>query len=1147
MSEQDTSSLVSVFEDFFTNIYKERINDVLSSYPSTRSLEVDFEDIDKFDTTVADQLIHEPEVVVDAAEEAIRNLNLTLPPGVGEFSPHVRFYNGPGNEIMIERLSSKRLNELVTFKGIITKRTDVMHKVKMAHFYCQACSETYNVQVTRNFKPPRMCASCKKLALLPNEEKSKFVDIQKAEAQDLLEKVSGGSPAAKMELWFEDDIVNYITPGENVEVTGILRIKPSQNMKQKNELVFNRYVEVVHIKSLKRDFEEIHLTKEDVEHIKELSGHPEIINRIFGSIAPAVYGYSEVKKALALQLFGGTKGKMMKGSAAVRDDIHILLIGDPGIAKCADGDSEVLLADGSLAKIRDVVEEVLKEKGKTQVEDGFYATSNHDLVSLDLDARISPSKATYFWKLQSPKFMYEVETGTGKKVTVTPEHPFFISSDGHIASKPAKELKEGEFISTPGKLPIKGKLQPIPRPRRGKTNATKARLPKNLDADFARLLGYLAGDGYFRRTSSFEISLTNNDSGLLADFNSILKKYGIPTKVKQDRRTRAKTSFAFSVELGSALSSLGLEGKNARTKTIPQAILKSRNREVSEFIKAYFDCDATLGKRGITIASASRELLSRAQLLLLRFGIISQLHKTSSRATNTAAKKRRTYFRLFILGENAKKYAEHIGFNCKRKSKKLASISSKREEDFNTNIDIVPNLARILLKTRRELGLTQSQCGLPRSTYAHYEQGNRNPSRRSLQKIAGAFKRAAPKAKPVLLLDSLSKSHVFWDKVSRIRRTKPKEKWVYDLQVDPTHNFVANSLVVHNTRFLNSTSTLAPKSMYVSGKSVSGVGLTASAEKDELGDGGWTLKAGALVLASGGIGAIDEFDKIDDEDRASLHEVMESQTVSIAKAGIVAKFKAKTAIVAAANPKHGRFNQTKNLADQFDVPPSLLSRFDLIFPILDVLDEEKDQNLAEHILTSHIEAARGTYVEQEELLDKEILRKYIAYARRYVHPVLSDSAKDKIKEFYLDLRRRGKSSGSVPITPRYLEGLVRLAEAHAKIRLSDTVEFDDAKVAVELMDHVLRKVMTDQETGKFDVDIITTGRSRSQVEKVERLLDIIKEKTRDQEAVPRNEVLDEAESSGMDKGAAKRILQELMRKGEVYEKEPGWIALVGNR
>ena len=1144
MGEQDLTSLVSVFEDFFTNIYREKINDVLASYPTLRSINVDFQDLDKFDTAVGEQLLSEPEVVTEAAEEAIQNMNLTLPPGVGEFKPHVRFFNSPNSETMIERLSSKKLNELVCFKGIVTKRTDVMHKVKKAHYSCQACGESYDVIVSRNFKPPRMCVSCKKLALIPNEEKSEFTDMQKAEVQDLLEKVSGGAPAAKMEIWLEDDLVNNINPGENVQITGIMRIKPTQNVRQKNELIFNRYVETVHVESLKRDFEEITLTKEDIQRIKEMSKQPDITERIFASIAPAIYGYNEVKKALALQLFGGTKGKMMRGDAAVRDDIHLLLIGDPGIAKCTDGNSEVLLADGSLMKIRDVVEEVLREKGETKVEDGVYAVSNHDLLSLNLDAKVGPSKATYFWKLEAPEHMYEVETGTGKKVIVTPEHPFFISSNGYVASKPASALKEGEFISTPRKLQVKGTNQKLPSLNRGKTNANKIKLPAHLDEGFARLLGYLAGDGYFRKTTSYEISLTNNDTEVLEDFDAILSSYKLRTKTREDKRTGAKTSSAFSVELGNVLSKLGLEGKTAHTKTVPNAILKSKDNIAAEFIKAYFDCDATVGPEGITAVSASQDLLSRVQLLLLRFGIISQLHETVARATNTKNPKRKKYYRLFLLGENAKRYSENIGFTCKRKAKKLNSLEKK----FNTNQDVIPNLSTILKETRKMLELSQFDCGLPRSTYQHYECGDRNPSRNSLSRVVAAFKKADKTNKNVRILELLSESHVFWDKVRKIRKIKPKEKWVYDLQVDPTHNFIANGMVVHNTRFLNSAVALAPKSMYVSGKSVSGVGLTASAEKDELGDGGWTLKAGALVLASGGVGAIDEFDKIDEEDRASLHEVMESQTVSIAKAGIVAKFKAKTAIIAAANPKHGRFNQTKNLADQFDVPPSLLSRFDLLFPILDVLDEEKDLNLAEHILSSHIEAARGIFTgEDENVLDKEILRKYIAYARRYVHPILTDSAKNRIKEFYLDLRRRGKSSGSVPITPRYLEGLVRLAEAHAKMRLSETVELADAQISVALLDYVLKKVLTDQETGRFDVDIITTGRTRSQVEKIETLIDIIRDKTREQEAVPRQEVLDDAEAAGLDPGTAKRILTELMRKGEVYEKEPGWIALVGNK
>lgn len=1142
---QDLSSLISSFEEFFTTIHKEKITDVLLAYPRIRSVEVDYNDLERFDTSLADALIVTPELVVEAAEQSIKNRNITLPSGTGIFEPHVRFFNGPGAEsTMIEHIGSKSLNEFVTFKGVVTKRTDVMHKVKMAKYKCQACDTEYKVLVGRNFHEPKKCEACKKLALVPVEEEGTFTDLQKAEVQDLLEKVSGGSLAAKMEIWLEDDLVNKITPGENIEVCGILRLKIPTNVKQKREFIYGRCVEAIHARSLKRDFEEIDISREEEKKIIELSHDPALERKVIASVAPAIYGYSEVKQALALQLFGGTKNKMMKGDAPLRDDVHILLIGDPGIAKCTDGDSEVLLADGSLVKIRDAVEEVLKEKGEQKVKDGVYAVSNHDLLSLDLDGKVSESKATYFWKLEAPEHMYEIETGTGKRVTVTPEHPFFISSGGHAASRKASELREGEFIATPHFIPVKGKPQQLPVPRRGKTNANATNLPSHLNEGFARLLGYLCGDGYFRKTTSYEISLTNNDEDVLEDFSSILSSYNLPSTIRVDKRRGVKTAVAFSVELGEILAKLGME-KTSFGKNVPDEIMRSPEDVAASFIRAYFDCEASVGKEGLTVVSASRGMLSRVQLLLLRFGIISQLHETYSRATNAKNHQKTEYHRLFILGKNAMEYGRRVGFTSKEKQGKLDSLGKK----FNTNLDVVPNISRLLRETRVMLGLTQEECGIPKPTCRHLEKGDRNPSRETLAKVASAFRRSAsPGAeKNIRLIELLSESHIFWDKVKSIRKVKPKEKWVYDLQVDPVHNFIANGMVVHNTRFLQSITTLAPKSIYVSGKSVSTAGLTASAEKDELGDGGWTLKAGALVLASGGMCAIDEFDKIDEEDRASLHEVMESQSVSIAKAGMVAKFKAKTAIIAAANPKHGRFNQTKNLADQFDIPPSLLSRFDLLFPILDVLDEEKDSKLADHILSSHAAAAAGTLAPGDtdpEVIEKSLLRKYITYARRYVHPVLSDGAKEKIKNFYVELRRLGKNSGSVPITPRYIEGLVRLSEAHAKMRLSNEVEESDAEAAITLTKYVLMKVLTDQETGKIDVDIIATGKARSQVEKIENVLDIIRAKTRDTEAVHIDEVIKDAEATGMDSGLARRVLRELLQKGEIYEKEPGWVSLV---
>jgi len=318
-----------------------------------------------------------------------------------------------------------------------------------------------------------------------------------------------------------------------------------------------------------------------------------------------------------------------------------------------------------------------------------------------------------------------------------------------------------------------------------------------------------------------------------------------------------------------------------------------------------------------------------------------------------------------------------------------------------------------------------------------------------------------------------------------------------------------------------------------------------------MGDGGWTLKAGALVIASGGIASVDEFDKIDENERAAMHEVMESQTVSVAKAGIVANFKAKTSILAAANPKFGRFDPGKLPGTQFNIPPTILSRFDLIFPILDVMDREKDSALAEHLLSMHKYSAEKQKDEDREAkkneVDPKLLRKYVSFARRSIKPVLSDEAKNKIKEYYVELRERGKAEASVPITPRQIEGLVRLSEASAKVRLSEKVELSDAERAIRLINYVLDKVSRDRETGKLDIDIIATGRPKSQVDKINTVLNIAQKLQAQLGAVEIVRLISQATEQGMDEITARRIVDDLIYKGELYKIRPGVVKITDNQ
>ncbi len=348
---------------------------------------------------------------------------------------------------------------------------------------------------------------------------------------------------------------------------------------------------------------------------------------------------------------------------------------------------------------------------------------------------------------------------------------------------------------------------------------------------------------------------------------------------------------------------------------------------------------------------------------------------------------------------------------------------------------------------------------------------------------------------------------------------------------------------------------LAPKSLYVSGKSATGGGLTAIAEKDEFGEGGWVLKAGALVLASGGLACIDEFDKMSEEDRSAIHEALEQQTVSVAKAGIIATFKSESAVLAAANPKYSRFDPYKPPAEQFDIPPTLISRFDLIFPIKDVLDEARDGELATHILSRHRLSQRianpASKDIKEELdrqmppIDGELLRKYIAYSRRNCYPILSDEAVKRLKDYYVDLRKRG-SGGSVPLTPRQLEGLVRLAEASAKLHLKSTVEMGDADRAIHLVEFVLREVGMEKEGGGFDIDRIVTDHPKSERDKIYTITGIVKGLEDEYDMVPMAKVLEEAkEYHNIDNRAAEKLIRELVNKGDLYEPRHGHLKTVG--
>ena len=332
---------------------------------------------------------------------------------------------------------------------------------------------------------------------------------------------------------------------------------------------------------------------------------------------------------------------------------------------------------------------------------------------------------------------------------------------------------------------------------------------------------------------------------------------------------------------------------------------------------------------------------------------------------------------------------------------------------------------------------------------------------------------------------------------------------------------------------------IAPRGLYTSGRGSTAAGLTAAVVRDA--NGIFMLEAGATVLGDQGLVCIDEFDKMKAEDRSALHEVMEQQTASIAKGGIVATLNARASILAAANPMYGKYDPFKNITENVNLPVPLLTRFDLIFVVRDKPSKERDTKIAKHIINLH--TPKG--IDSRSLIDAETLTKYLAYAKR-VQPVLTQEAEEKILDYYMKMRSMGQDSEDIiTVTPRQLEGLIRLATARARLLLKTQVEGSDAQRAIDLLEEMFNEAGIDVNTGKVDLGTLQ-GRPRSEVSKMQLFMDVIRGlEGEHKHPVEESQLVEElAKTDKFTEDDARNYIRKMQKDSVIYEAKPGYYNIV---
>jgi replicative DNA helicase Mcm len=1077
---------------------------------------IDFDNFSAHSPSLGENLIDRPEETIQLLELALEEL---------EWAPNnsrVRFTSiSKGQELYIRNIRSKHLGKMIGIEGIVRQASEVRPLVTNAKFECPSCGTIISVlQIDKKFKEPSRC-SCGRRGGFKEISKD-MVDAQVLTIEEASDNLHGGEQPKRMTIFLKEDLVDpnmemRTTPGSRVKIIGILKEIAITASSGAMLTRFDLAIESNNIIPLDESFDDININEEDERSIKELASSPDFMKNIMKSIAPSIWGHDNVKTALAFQLFGGVK-KTRSDGTKMRGDIHVLLVGDPGVAKSvmlgfiAGVAPKARYVSGKSSSGAGLTATVVKDdilKGWS-LEAGAMVLANKGIVCIDeFDKMDEEDRSVMHEAMEQqcmlPDFKLMLSNGEGVKIgefvdglmkkdpgnivkgkdceilnvdnveliSTDFQNQFFMKAERvsrHLAPNEFVEiaLSNGRNITVTPEHPCwvveNGKIVTVPAenlndkmffPIPSKINIESKNYEKKNDY-LCKILGYHISDGSYElnRGKKTGIQFWNNDKKLIEDYKNSIEKYFGVKPII----VRRKNQFAVRVISKKVVEKfMKLDSclmEKCVHNKIPESVMSLPNENVRYLIRALFDGDGAV-VNGKRGGCRTTLVGENRELLEQVSDLLLRFEIQSSIFRDVSS----NVWRLDISGqENLGNFLMRISFLSEKKKARL-KYYCETEKTSRTIKNIIPECTNKIREIYKALGISM------RKELGHSIDLDVEKQQRHLQKlvlIAEKYIKCGDKniVRDLVEIKKLAFGYARWMKIKKVSRIKNEGvKWVYDVTIEPHHTFVSNGMILHNT-------------------------------------------------------------------------------VTIAKATVQATLRSQTSVLAAANPKFGRFDPLQSIPKQVNLVPSLLSRFDAIFIMRDIPSRSNDDAIATHVLLEHRQEAK------HDVIDKDLLKKYISYAKQKCNPVLSEEAVSAMKEFYVGLRNMPQigdgPSKPIPIGARQLEAIVRLAEAHARMRLSESVDVRDAVAAIELVKSYLMQVGYDKDTKTFDVDRIT-GTGASERNKINLVIDAIEElEKRVGKLIPMEEIT-KALGGKVSEADVDEIIGKLLKGGDLFRPKRGFV------